>query len=104
MKINYDDVAYIFQYKKKHFGEKYFCNHYIKSFNSVDGRIECIQKWWSYILLFIPVHILVFFNCILFEGICNFRFEDRIFYSIPIVGPGGRFERLKEVYEMKMAR
>lgn len=74
-KISYNDAAYILRHKKNCFFEKYACNWYITLNNPNEGRIECSQKLWFYILTFIPVHIIAFFYCVWDLGIKNFELQ-----------------------------
>lgn len=104
-KISYIDAAYILNYKQRHLREKYLCNWYMELRNCNVGFMECRLKWWTYILLFVPVHILKFLYCLWDGGIKEFEIESRTLHQLNIVGGPNdgdetQFGRLKIIDNM----
>ena len=103
MKIKYDDAAYIRRYKKRHIFEKYFCNWFLVNKRENYGYMRMYVKWWAYIILFVPVHIVKICACIWDGGLKDFRIESRCASYSNIVGlttdgPETEFGRFKEIW------
>jgi hypothetical protein len=61
----------------KHFRK--FCNYYLENDRSVKGgfcRKVCV-KWWFYILIFIPLHLLNAVICVWDGGLKEFEIQKR---------------------------
>ena len=104
MKIKYEDAAYIRRYKKVHHGEKYFCKWYLTGKNNNYGYMNLYIKWWAYLLMFIPIHIIKAIACIWDGGLKEFAIEPRCAIRDNIVGltndgPETEFGRFKEVWD-----
>lgn len=102
-KITYEDAAFIFCYKKKHFAEKYLCTWTATLDNNVSGWMKLHYKWWVYILLFIPISLATFIYCLYDGGIRDFEFPKRCcdfqyFMGAPDEGVETVFGRFKLVY------
>ena len=103
-KIKYEDAAYIRRYKKRHTFEKYFCNWFLANRSQNSGSMRLYVKWWAYIILFIPVHIIQICACIWDGGLKEFRIEPRCASYSNIIGlsnggPDTEFGRFKEVWD-----
>lgn len=104
MKITYKEAAYIRRYKKKHFMEKHFCDWNLVMVNDCSGYMRLYIKWWFYILIFIPAHILKMFLCMWDGGLKHFCLESReCNYSCvvgsPTDGADSEFGRFKEIWD-----
>ena len=78
-KISLDQFMDIGKYNvvNKHFRK--FCNYYLEDNRAVKGgfnRKVCF-KWWFYILMFIPAHLLQVVLCIWDGGLKEFEIEKR---------------------------
>lgn len=71
MKITYDDAAYILNYRKKHWFQKWFCTFTVTPVDYGAYRIDCEIKTPVYIMLVIPYFILSVLWCIWETGIKN---------------------------------
>lgn len=71
MKIRYDDAAYILNYRKKHWFQKWFCTYTVNPLDNEGYRIACDIKMPVYILLVVPYFILSVLWCIWETGIKN---------------------------------
>lgn len=70
MRIKYDDVAYILEYKKYHWFQKWFCTCEVIPFAPVGGyKITVDIKLPIYILLVMPYFILQVFHNIWYNGL-----------------------------------
>lgn len=104
-KIKYEDAAYIRSYKKNHWFEKYFCNWFIELQNPNSGIMKLYMKRWLYILLFIPMHCIVFGLCLWDGGIKDFRINSRMMHCDTVVGltcdndDSTMFGRFKMIWE-----
>ena len=103
-KIKYEEASYIRNYKDYHFGEKYLCNWYIQKINEASGRMDLYVKWWFYLLIVVPIHIVKLFDCMWDGGLKEFEFESRRTTRDYIVGLAidsseTEFGRFKEVWE-----
>ena len=105
MKIKYEDAAYIRRYKKRHTFEKYFCNCFLLNRNTISGDMKLYVKWWAYLILFIPLHIVKACACIWDGGLKEFSIDSRCVYYDSIIGwsendgPETNFGRFKEVWD-----
>ena len=104
MRITHHEVNYIMRRTKPHNFERLFCYWTIQKENNNSGWLRCYMKWWAYILLFIPVHILKLFMCMWDGGIKEFYFEPRRMNSYGITGLTSddartEFGRFKSVWE-----
>lgn len=77
MKISYNDAAYILNYKKNHFFKKYFCNWKLDKKTDTAYNIKCSMKWWMYVLIFIPGHLVDLFIALYNGGLKEFETEGR---------------------------
>ena len=103
-KIKYEDAAYIRRYNKCHTFEKYFCNWFLVGRGKSNGYMKMYVKWWAYIILFIPIHIVKACACIWDGGLREFRVEPRCANYSNIVGlsndgPTTEFGRFKEIWD-----
>ena len=85
-KISYEDAVYIKNYKKNHWFEKYFCNWFINMKSPTCGEMKLYMKKWVYILLFIPIHLIVFGYCLWDGGIREFEINSRMLHFDNIIG------------------
>ena len=104
MKIKYEDAAYIYRYKNRHIFEKYFCNWFLIEKGQNFGYMRMYVKWWAYIILFIPIHIVKACACIWDGGLREFRIESRCVHYSNIVGLSSdglttEFGRFKEIWD-----
>ena len=104
MKIKYEDAAYIRKYNKRHIFEKYFCNWFLVNRSKSCGHMRMYVKWWAYIILFIPVHIVKVCAYIWDGGLKDFKVEPRCVHYSNIVGLSNdgsntEFGRFKEIWE-----
>lgn len=76
MKVSYKDFAYLMNYKQRHPFTKYCCDCYVIERNA-DVIMTAKVKLWVYILLFIPVHLLIFFYSLWDGGIKNYEIWER---------------------------
>lgn len=76
-KISYDNWADIRRYKEFHRDEAIGYKFYLYHFENDVYQARAIGKWWVYILLFIPAHILNFFYCLWDGGLRDFSIERR---------------------------
>lgn len=76
MKISYKDFAYLMNYKKHHPFIKYCCNCYVIE-RDANVFMSAKVKLWIYILLFIPVHLLIFFYSLWDGGIKSCEVWER---------------------------
>ena len=81
MKISYKDFAYLMNYEMRHPFIKYCCNCYAIE-RDASVILTAKVKWLFYILLFIPVHILIFFYCLWDGGIKDFGRWERTMTSL----------------------
>ena len=75
-KISYKDFAYLMNYKTRHPFIKYCCNCYLEE-RDASALLTSKVKWPLYILLFIPVHIIIFFYCLWDGGIKEYDIWER---------------------------
>lgn len=76
MKISYKDFAYLMNYKMRHPFIKYCCDCYAIE-RDADVIMSAKVKLWIYILLFIPVHLLIFFYSLWDGGIKSYEVWER---------------------------
>lgn len=81
MKISYKDFAYLMNYELRHPFIKYCCNCYATE-QEADVFMQAKVKLWVYILLFIPVHLLIFFYSLWDGGIKDFELWERTVTSM----------------------
>ena len=106
-KITYEEAAYIRRYKKQHLGEKYFFNWYIQKENNVSGYMRLYEKWWFYLLTFIPIHIIKIFWYMWDGGLKEFECDSRLANHNYVLGFAnddsttefGRFNEVWKKYE-----
>lgn len=77
MKISYNDATYILNYKKNHFFKKHFCNWKLDKRSDTAYSIKCFMKWWIYVLIFIPAHLIDLFVALYDGGLKEFEIESR---------------------------
>ena len=79
-KISYKDFAYLMNYKRRHPFIKYCCNCYLEE-RDASVLLTAKVKWPVYILLFVPVHIIIFFYCLWDGGIKEYDMWERTMTS-----------------------
>lgn len=101
-KITYAEAAYILNYEKTHFIEKYLCEHELKV-DMNEGTITCDVKKWFYIITLPIVILFTFFNCLYDGGLKEFEIEGRRVYSWNDCNIKRdfetRYDRMKKVFE-----
>ena len=108
-KIKHSEAAYILCWKRPHLFVKYCCIWKIGMNEPITGRIVCNMRWWMYVLLFIPMHIIKFNLCLWDGGIKNFCIEPRIIHNYNIIGgltiddERTKFGRLKIIWKKHTA-
>lgn len=109
-KISYKEAAFIRNYKRKHYFEKYCCNWYIEKKNANCGYMKLYMKKWIYAILFIPFHVLSFFYCMWDGGIKEMSLCPRMVTYDDVVGytynkdtttSFGRFQEVWDKYYEK---
>ena len=75
-KISYKDFAYLMNYELRHPFIKYCCNCYVIE-RDASVILTAKVKWIFYILLFIPIHIIIFLYSLWDGGIKNFELWER---------------------------
>lgn len=81
MKISYKDFAYLMNYELRHPFIKYCGDCYVME-QDASVILTAKVKWFFYILLFIPIHIIIFFYCLWDGGIKNFGRWERTLTSL----------------------
>ena len=80
-KISYKDFAYLMNYELRHPFIKYCCNCYTIE-RDADVILTARVKRLIYILLFIPIHIIIFSHCLWDGGIKSFELWEPTITSL----------------------
>ena len=98
-KITLEDWTYIGKYNALRPCLRRCCSYTIERLDNGDYRREQKMYWWTYILMFIPVHLLNLIMCLWDGGIKEFSIEKRpVFYDI-LWKKSESWKRAEEVFK-----
>ncbi len=96
MRIGYKEGCYILFSGSGNFFQKYCCAYYlIKNRRNRNFTIIAEVKIIVFMLLFIPISIILFFEALWDCGIKNFEFPERTLYRITFDDFDKMYDRMK---------